>query len=532
MKRIRLLLKYFVGNSFNNSSTGIKNKNLAMLFYVFIIIAISMPIAGLVDSMYPTFAAIGQEGYVLSFIFLIGSLTLLILGIYDILDSFFFSQDIEPMMSLPFTSSEIMICKFITCLIDMYVYLLITILPLISFGLNSNGGFSYFLMAIPVYLFAPIVVIILCILIIMVLMSFINISKYQNVFKGIFGTLGIVFMAGIYLLNSAGISQENVTLAMSEKNGLVELTNKALITNTFSVKALLYSDSSVGLMNLGLLIIVSVMALIIAYMLGKIMYNKILSKNLSVYSERENIFEKHGDKVIVSNSKKKAIVLKELRTIFRDPSNFINCVVMLIYMPVLLFVFLLKGDLLSDKSQEFRDIIILGVTFLATALTISGNAAAATALSREGKEIFVSKYIPVDYKTQIHAKIIVSLMINGLVLILGIILTIYLKASPTVIIMSLLIQIVTIILISLAGILLDYSSPKLDWVDTKNLYSKNFKPLIIMFACLLVGLANLGLMVTKSIIIIFLVDIILLSVVSFILYKILMKTGLNLYKKV
>src|SRR5699024_7847694 len=100
--------------------------------------------------------------------------------------------------------------------------------------------FSYFLMIIPVYLFAPIIIVIFCILITMILMSFINVSKYQNTFKIIFGTLGIVLILGVYSLNSTGLNSENVSVALRSKTALVDLTNKIFITTTFSVKALLY----------------------------------------------------------------------------------------------------------------------------------------------------------------------------------------------------------------------------------------------------------------------------------------------------
>lgn len=129
-------------------------------------------------------------------IFLTGTFTLLVLRVYDILDSFFFSKDIEPLMPLPFKSSEIMIGKFITCLVDMYIYLSITIIPLISFGIKAKMGFSYYIMLISIYLLIPIMTMIFCILVNMILMSLINVTKYQNSFRIIFGTLGIILILG------------------------------------------------------------------------------------------------------------------------------------------------------------------------------------------------------------------------------------------------------------------------------------------------------------------------------------------------
>ena len=44
MNRIKLLLKYFIGNSFYNASSNIKSRNLAIVMYILIIIGISTPI--------------------------------------------------------------------------------------------------------------------------------------------------------------------------------------------------------------------------------------------------------------------------------------------------------------------------------------------------------------------------------------------------------------------------------------------------------------------------------------------------------
>ncbi len=42
------------------------------------------------------------------------------------------------------------------------------------------------------------------------------------------------------------------------------------------------------------------------------MYNKILSRNLNVYSERKNILENNKDKVVVRSSVRKTMILKRL----------------------------------------------------------------------------------------------------------------------------------------------------------------------------------------------------------------------------
>ena len=65
-------------------------------------------------------------------------------------------------------------------------------------------------------------------------------------------------------------------------------------------------------------------------------------------------------------------------------------------------------NLLSSTGTSLYGIAIV-VAFIIGTICVMGGGAATTAISREGKDFIVSKYIPVDYKIQLYSKIVSSL---------------------------------------------------------------------------------------------------------------------------
>ena len=177
--------------------------------------------------------------------------------------------------------------------------------------------------------------------------------------------------------------------------------------------------------------------------------------------------------------------------------------------------------------------MIVSLTMATIICSIIGGNAATTCLSREGKNIIVSKYIPVSYKTQIKSKILSSIIINSIAILIGIAILVYIKADIITFIMSLIIQVLTIIMVSLSGVLLDYKSPTINWEDEKALFDKNFRPLILLLIFFGAGgFLTIIYMRIENLLILFIVNIVCISVISALIYKVLMKSGVNAYKEI
>lgn len=531
MNRIKVAIRFFLKNSLAEMFNNKMSSTLMMIFMGFLVLILSIPICSTVVMSYDLFKQINQEGYLLSLILLLGSLATFIMGIYTVLNVFFFAEDIEILMPMPFKMSEIMISKFVVALINMYIYTGIIIAPLIVYGAVSKAGVLYYLFSIFIILANPILPLALCLIISLVIMRITNLSKHKDMFKTISGIISILFIVLINFSANASTGSVDMTTLLSENNGLMKGISSIFFTNIFGAKALLYSGYIKGMINLVLLLISLVALTAILYYIGDKLYFKSIVGMSETSGKRENILEKDKD-FIKEKSPIVTLAIKDVKMILRTPTFFINCVVMLLYFPLIIGVTFIGIDM-SRFGYNISSHMIVSLTMATIILSIIGGSAATTCLSREGRNIIVSKYIPISYKTQIKSKILSSLIINSIAILIGIAILVYVKADAITFIMSLIIQVLTIIMVSLAGILLDYKSPTINWEDEKALFDKNFRPLILLLIFFAVGgFLTIIYMKIESLLILFIVNIISISTISILIYKALMKFGVNAYKEI
>ena len=167
---------------------------------------------------------------------------------------------------------------------------------------------------------------------------------------------------------------------------------------------------------------------------------------------------------------------------------------------------------------------------MATGLFISKGGTATTCISREGKDFKVSKYIPIDYSIQLKSKFITVFIINFFSLIVIGAVLIILKASPLLFVLSLIVVASTTILISFLGMYWDFRSPNLEWEDERQMFKKNYMPVITLFLMMIVGGIYIGIsFVIKKYLVIFLLIIIINTIISTALYKKIRKLAQDIY---
>ena len=309
----------------------------------------------------------------------------------------------------------------------------------------------------------------------------------------------------------------------SGNNSMMDSATNILITSKFASYGLLYSNELKGLLFILAALLISIAAFGIYYIVGGNLYYKGIVGSSETYSKKENIFKgKNADKIARTSSPVKALVMRDVRVIFRTPQFFINCIAMLFYMPAIMGMGLFTrgsgiGELLSKSTDNYGFALVAVFGF--AALAISTGGAASTAVSREGKDFMVSKYIPISAKEQLKSKIISSLVINeiGAVLVIG--MMIGLGAPVALIIVGAIVAIGSIFAISLIELYLDFRSPRLDWETERAMFKKNYLPLILMLIVMLIaGLLCLITLVVKNYFIILGIILILIAVASFIVY--------------
>ncbi|MFT8350804.1 putative ABC transporter permease subunit [Clostridium saccharoperbutylacetonicum] len=541
MNRLSVVTKYFIKNALGEMFGSSKKKSAFLVaLMIFGVSMISMPFTMMVGLGYKEFHAAGQEGMLLSLIISAGATVCFFFGIYTIMNVFYFSDDIEVLLPLPIKSSELVIGKFVAVLINMYIYTAMLILPLVAFGVVSKATIVYYLYVIIVLIITPILPMVLASIICMILMRFTSLSKHKDGFRMFTGCATLILIVVFNYLNSGSkgnMTQEQALLKFSEgHNSMMDMMTGIFITSKFSSYGLLYNNETRGLIYILLGLILSIIIFIIYSYIGGKLYLKGIIGISESYSKKENILENGKVKKFIQiNSPLKALVIKDIKIMFRTPTYFINCIAMIFYMPAILGVAMLSRSNISEirnmlsQGTSFYGFVIVGAFVLASMSVMTGGASA-TALSREGRDILVSKYIPVSYKTQLYSKIISSVCINGAGSIIVAIALVIIGVSPLLFILGFLVSVAAILVISLFGIFIDFKSPKLEWENEKAMFKKNYMPLLIMFIIFVISaiLVVLNILI-QNYMVIFGICMILALIGSFILYKILIKLVYKVY---
>lgn len=543
MSRLKIITKYFVKNALEQGLGGKKKMSwiTVALLTIFVMACFSAPFISMVLFSYDALASINQEGYLLSFIMVCGSMLILFFGIFSILNTFYFANDIEQILPLPFKSSEVIFGKFITVLIEMYMYALMIVFPMIAYGVVSKAGIMFYIYLLLVFILMPVVPMAIGVIICMLLMRFSNLSKHKDAFTMISGVLMLVLIIGfnVYSQNSDGglDSAETIQNLMQQgNNSLMDVMGNVFFTSTLSAKALLYSAEAKGLQYIAITLVISLCLFALLFTVGGNIYYKSIMGISETYSKRENVFEtKKVNKTVKSSSPVKAFIMKDLKIMFRTPQFFINCIAMMIYMPAIFGVMLFSGSNMEKITQLITDSsyygYVLAVIFGFSILFVCGGGAALTAVSREGKDFMVSKYIPVPMEEQIKAKVILSVAINELAALVITGILALLGAPLILLIMGAIISILSVGLVAVIELFLDYRSPKLEWDTEKDIFKKNFLPLILMFAAFaLGGLLALTSYILNNYIIVFLIASIIMVVLIAVFYPKVNKAAYRLYE--
>ena len=543
MNRLKIITKYFIKNALDEMFASSKMKPVFIVaLMIFVVSMLSMPFTVMIGEGYKSFHSMGQEGVLLSILLSVGSTISFFFGIYTIMNVFYFSDDIEVILPLPFKSSEIVFGKFIAVLLNMYIYTTMIVIPLIVYGIVSKASLMYYLYGIIVFMIMPILPMIMGSLICMALMRFTSLSKHKDAFRMFTGCASLVLIV-VFNFFTSGSGRHMNSKQMLEKfsegnNSMMDMMTGIFITNKFSSYGLLYNNELRGLLFILLALLISILIFVLYYIIGGKLYLKGIIGISESYSKRENILENgKAYKLINTNSPLKALVMRDIRIMLRTPQFFINCVAMIFYMPAIMGVAMLSGGQLS----EFRKLLSNGTQWYSIAIVIAfigGTAcvmtggASATALSREGKDFIVSKYIPVDYKTQLYSKILSSLLINeigAVIIAVGLILV---GARPILFLLGTVASMGSICLITLFGLFIDFRSPKLNWENEKAMFKKNYMPLLIMLIVFLLGIILvIAAIFLENYIIIFGISISIVFIGSCILYRSLVKHANKVYNE-
>ncbi|MBU3129692.1 hypothetical protein LGL55_23480 [Clostridium tagluense] len=544
----KVLLKTGTGSS---SSKKNKNKIKGLLLGLILVLAFTPMAIGFGEFIFAAYDGlhqIGQEAVILGFGLSIVSVVIFFFGIFYAMSIFYFSMDVENLLPLPFKPWHIMGAKFTVVLIYEYLTEIIFFAPtLIAYGIKSGGGVLYYIYGVIIFLLLPIVPLVIASVINMIIMRFTNIAKNKDRFRLVGGLIAMGFGVGIniYIQKfSQDLSGAEITEMFSKgNNSLVELATKMFPSTKIAVNSLINTNNIKGIINLILFIAITLAAVMIFIILGQALYFKGVMGVSETSSKRKTLSSKELTNNTTQNSSLKVYILKELKILFRTPIYFMNCVLMNFLWPIFLLIpiFAQKGG--SGQLKELTGFlqngkstgIVLGVFFAFMVFSSCSNSIATTAISREGKNLFMLKYIPMKYKDQLMAKALsaVVLGVAGMLMI-SILALILLKLPLDLVLLMIIVGFLGILFTSFIGIFIDLNFPKLQWDTEQEVVKRNFNVLISMIICIALGGITVFMIInfelTKWIVFALIVG--LYGVLDLLLYYLLGTKGVKMLRKI
>jgi len=544
MLRLAVVLMKSFGDSIKGKTDKAKNYK-RILMYALITVAM-LPTAGMIGAAaYGSALAlnqVGQAGLVLGIGMTLVTMTVFFFGIFYVLSVFYFAKDVENLLPLPLTSGQIVGAKFLVTLVYEYLTELVVFLPIIiGYGIAMQQGVGYYIAGVLIFLLMPVAPLSLASIIDMLIMSFTNIAKNKDRFKMFSALLGLFLALGINFA-AQRIGQDFSDPEMLQRlvsqgdNSLLATMSKLFPTNKIAVLALV-SEPITALINLGIFIVAMAMCFGAFYGLSGLLYFKgAVGINESAASRRKLRKEDFERETRIRGSFI-ATYLKELRLLVRNPGYFVNCVIMNFLFPFFLLIpFLAGGSDLSAKDMQDVSTVVMnpGAMFLAGAFITATNSIACSAISREGRLLYISKFLPIDPKVQLNAKLMTALVFGACASVILILVERFLfEFSLLHGLIGLALLLLSTVFTGVVGLLLDVFFPKLNWDNELKAVKQNLNVLFLILISVIAGgvLVAASLALKLDFVLGGVLIILLFAVIDGFLYATLMTLGAAAYSK-
>ena len=545
MNKIVSLTKVLIKNSFQKYNENNKNKSIVGKVILYIILgAYLMGIfAFLSYGLITTLKQVNQETMFIGIFFLGLALLTIIQSIISATNIFYFSKDIEYILPLPLKPKEILISKLNVILITEYIMeIIFAITPITLYGIITGQGVLFYIISLLVLLVFPITPILIATFIIMIIMSFSKGAKNKDRFRLIAPLIGIILavIMSFSLSGTSNYSEDDLLNALKQANSMVEMVSDNLPIIKPAINAIVNS-SFIEFLKL---LIITAILYILFILLGNKIYFRGVVGNLSSGTKKGKKIKLKDIKV---NTVRKSYVLKEFKTLLKNPIFFIQCVLPSVLMPVIflgIFIVSLNSNNSQETLNEFKSVlgnyietpiglaVIISVTeFLTSMLYI-----APTAISRDGQNAIFMKYIPISYYKQLIYKGIPNIFFGTITSIM-VMAFIYILAKPSILFLATIfvINLILLILQTLLMELVDLRKPKLEWTTEYAVVKQNLN----LFWPVVLNLLEIGIIFIISILLSFtnylltaIILIVLHIIITYFVNKYIYKNQNELFNKI
>ena len=419
------------------------------------------------------------------------------------LSTYFIGNIEQTLRAMPIPSRIFFGAKFLAhCLPALIISVSFFGVTASVYGHYEHSPASFYIIALTGAVFFPLPIIGLCYLINIGVMRMTKIFKQRRFVMLVTGTLGIVMALGInYFVQSVNTlrSLPELSNTLARYRPGIAAVMRCLLPMRFFAAALSANSLStaIGSFLLFITICVAVAAAIIGLLSA--VYEKTLDgfddhtlKRLTASETKTLIHSGFKHRSVFST-----LLLREIHIMNREPAYLLNGPFTIILLPLIYGIMHLTGSLhLPAGTEAFMQssagLVIAGVcgAFLGSATGI-----AATAVSRDAKNLNLIKSLPLSIKRYMQAKLTHAMLFAGIGSFIGVGgIALLFSLTPLTAIAAFIIALSLALLCNLLALMLDTAHPKLHWDTPAAAVKHNLNNIIILFSDLLL----LGIIVTAT----------------------------------
>jgi ABC-2 type transport system permease protein len=448
--------------------------------------------------LYDAFGQMGQQSYFLLMGFLGSQLIVFFFGLLYVMSKYYFSNDLNHLLQLPIKPSYILTSKFITIMVSEYITSLPIFLSFIFiYGINGKEGFLFWLYSLLATITLPILPLVLASIVIMIMMKYTNIKGKRDLIRTISGIVFIIVV--LYAqLKFQQFAQKSILQGddfyfnlARDANLLVRKLGIVFPPSMWGALSLANYDKFIGFTNILMFVLSGIAGFILMIFLSEKIFFDGLIGNIEVTASKGKGKKQNLEKTSSVTKPYLAIAKKELKMLFKTPVYLMNSVGGVIIAPIIIVMSMATGDTSMDPLKELinKNIDIVNLAAIAMIGTLGIlNSIGTTTFSREGKNFWIQRTLPIKAEDQVYGRIIASMAIQiiGAIVLIGSLFFI-IRLDLTNILLILSIGLLASIPMTEIGMIIDILRPMLTWSNPQQAMKQNMNVLIGMGVAVIYG---------------------------------------------
>ena len=423
----------------------------------------------------------------------------LLFGIASVVNTVYYSRDNEMLLAYPLKPQVIFAAKLTYAyLIELMTAFLFTLFAVIPFAIGAGLNFSIGLVLS--FFLLPILPLMVATIIAIPLIYVISYFKHNSIIATIALLIVtiILFVAYFFAVNSLGMMEDTADMQQMLQNMVAtfDAIANVMIPNKFLALSMTETAFTTAALNFVYAMLIDLALLAVAVFISSFVYRRSISKQLETpksQSKKQTKYETGG--------KISMLIKKDFLEIIRFPTLAFYCLFEIILAPILIFVLGVTsmGSLdttIEEVGMSFVEIMALVPDLVAIVLicfaifmVFATNYMASTAFTRENKNFYMIKILPVSYADIIDAKAILSVIVNEIgVILMLVVSTFVLKVPLLSVAIAFVISSVINVVFSYMQVYIDLKKPRLNWENISTGLKNNPSSLIsLLVSVILIG---------------------------------------------